>query len=123
MTYFCSPPDYATQTSKVPQLERRRSDRVLGQMVVLVIEITFIADQRAVELPNRRNCSMETAEVPAPYNRPISIGICDNRALWAYSRHRPNFAAEQTVWVGMYQWSCFLTGSLYTGLAWERLHT
>jgi steroid 5-alpha reductase family enzyme len=32
--------------------------------------------------------------------------------LWSWSRH-PNFAAEQAIWVTLYQWSCVVTGSLY----------
>ena len=37
--------------------------------------------------------------------------------LWAYSRH-PNFAAEQTIWFVLYQWSCYASKVLYswTGL-------
>lgn len=33
--------------------------------------------------------------------------------LWAYSRH-PNFAAEQSIWFFLYQWSCFATRTLYS---------
>jgi len=33
--------------------------------------------------------------------------------LWAYSRH-PNFAAEQTIWFVLYQWSCYATKVLYS---------
>ncbi|RBR25825.1 uncharacterized protein FIESC28_01318 [Fusarium coffeatum] len=33
--------------------------------------------------------------------------------LWAYSRH-PNFAAEQLVWLVLYQWSCYATKNLYS---------
>ncbi len=32
--------------------------------------------------------------------------------LWSYSRH-PNFAAEQSIWVTLYLWSCFATHTLY----------
>ena len=33
--------------------------------------------------------------------------------LWGYSRH-PNFAAEQSIWVVLYQWSCYATKTLYS---------
>jgi hypothetical protein len=36
--------------------------------------------------------------------------------LWGYSRH-PNFAAEQSIWLVLYQWSCFATKSLYNWTA------
>jgi len=32
--------------------------------------------------------------------------------LWGYSRH-PNFAAEQSIWFVLYQWSCYTTKTLY----------
>ncbi|KAI1402225.1 DUF1295-domain-containing protein [Hypoxylon fuscum] len=32
--------------------------------------------------------------------------------LWAYCRH-PNFAAEQTIWFMLYQWSCYSSKTLY----------
>jgi len=34
------------------------------------------------------------------------------KGLFAYSRH-PNFAAEQTVWVTLYVWSCLATDTWY----------
>jgi steroid 5-alpha reductase family enzyme len=34
------------------------------------------------------------------------------KGLFAYSRH-PNFAAEQSVWVGIYLWSCYVTEQYY----------
>ena len=33
--------------------------------------------------------------------------------LWGYSRH-PNFAAEQSIWFILYQWSCYTTKTLYS---------
>jgi len=36
--------------------------------------------------------------------------------LWAYSRH-PNFAAEQTIWFVLYQWSCYASKALYSWAA------
>jgi protein-S-isoprenylcysteine O-methyltransferase Ste14 len=32
--------------------------------------------------------------------------------LWSWSRH-PNFAAEQAIWVVLYQWTCFVTQTAY----------
>lgn len=32
--------------------------------------------------------------------------------LWAYSRH-PNFAAEQTIWLVLYQWGCYSSKVLF----------
>jgi len=38
------------------------------------------------------------------------------RGLWGYSRH-PNFAAEQTIWLVLYQWSCYATKVPYSWAA------
>ena len=32
--------------------------------------------------------------------------------LWSLSRH-PNFAAEQSVWITLYAWSCYVTKTYY----------
>lgn len=32
--------------------------------------------------------------------------------LWSWSRH-PNLAAEQSFWVSLYAWSCYVTGTYY----------
>ncbi len=36
--------------------------------------------------------------------------------LWAFSRH-PNFAAEQSIWIILYQWSCLATQNFYSWAA------
>lgn len=36
----------------------------------------------------------------------------NTRGLWAYSRH-PNFAAEQAIWLVLYQWGCLHSESLW----------
>ena len=38
------------------------------------------------------------------------------RGLWAWSRH-PNFAAEQGVWISLYQWCCWQTFTFYNWAA------
>lgn len=56
---------------------------------------------------------MKTAKVPFKYEQEdLDRGFVVT-GLWSYSRH-PNFAAEQTIWVVLYQWSCFVTDSLYS---------
>ena len=53
----------------------------------------------------------KTAKVPSGFKQAdLDRGFLTT-GLWQYSRH-PNFAAEQTVWVLLYQWGCFSTYSL-----------
>ncbi len=59
---------------------------------------------------------LETAKVPYKFDQEdLDRGFVVT-GLWSFSRH-PNFAAEQAIWVSLYQWSCFVTGSLYNWTA------
>lgn len=52
----------------------------------------------------------KNAKVPQGWTRDdLERGFL-TKGLWAYSRH-PNFAAEQGIWVTLYQWSCYETRS------------
>ncbi len=54
-----------------------------------------------------------SAKVPRGYSQAEMDRGFVATGLWAYSRH-PNFAAEQTIWFLVYQWSCFATKVLYS---------
>lgn len=55
----------------------------------------------------------ETAKVTSGFNQAdLDRGFVTS-GLWGYSRH-PNFAAEQSIWLSLYQWSCFATRTLYS---------
>ena len=54
----------------------------------------------------------ETAKVPRGYHQDVLDRGFNTTGLWAYSRH-PNFAAEQSVWVVLYGWSCWVTKTYY----------
>jgi len=57
-----------------------------------------------------------TAKVPRGYTQvEMDRGFVAS-GLWAFSRH-PNFAAEQTIWFLLYQWSCFTTKVLLSWTA------
>jgi len=78
--------------------------------------VTFVADQQQWNYQEAKKSYQKTAKLPPPYQQAdLDRGFLTT-GLWAYSRH-PNFAAEQTIWVILYQWTCFLTGSLYNWTA------
>ena len=54
----------------------------------------------------------ETAKVPKEFNQEALDRGFNTSGLWAYSRH-PNFAAEQSGWVLLYGWSCWVTQTYY----------
>lgn len=57
--------------------------------------------QKTAKVP--RGCGFTQPELDRGFN---------TSGLWAYCRH-PNFAAEQTIWFVLYQWSCFASKTLY----------
>ena len=54
----------------------------------------------------------DTAKVPRGFSQRILDRGFNTTGLWAYSRH-PNFTAEQSVWVLLYGWSCWVTKTSY----------
>jgi len=105
-------------------------DRVFSAILVTLVIVEFFADNqqwcKSRPLDSSTNkCAADrisdyhaakheyqkTAKVPPGYDqRDLDRGF-NTSGLWRYSRH-PNFAAEQAVWVTLYQWACFETGTL-----------
>jgi len=54
----------------------------------------------------------KTAKVPKGFSREDLDRGFNTTGLFRWSRH-PNFAAEQSIWVLVYQWSCLATDSFY----------
>jgi steroid 5-alpha reductase family enzyme len=53
-----------------------------------------------------------SAKIPQGFNQvDLDRGFVSS-GLWGYSRH-PNFAAEQSIWFVLYQWSCYSSKTLY----------
>ena len=72
----------------------------------------FIADQQQWNYHAAKQHYQKTAKAPPPFKQAELDRGFNTTGLWAYSRH-PNFAAEQSFWVAIYQWSCFATGVLW----------
>ncbi|KAL0257011.1 hypothetical protein SLS55_007821 [Diplodia seriata] len=84
-----------------------------------LFNVTFISTIQSLTTlpePNRATTDYQTAKheylrtavVPKEWKRADLDRGFNVSGLWAYSRH-PNFAAEQAVWVVLYQWACFDT--------------
>lgn len=63
---------------------------------------------RIIEYQNAKKEYRKTAKVPPKFQQEdLDRGFIVT-GLWSWSRH-PNFAAEQSIWVVLYQWSCWIT--------------
>ncbi|RDW83381.1 hypothetical protein BP5796_04872 [Coleophoma crateriformis] len=83
---------------------------VRGLMGLVLVE--FFADQQQWDYQTAKHSYLKTAKVPPKFNQiDLDRGFVTS-GLWAYSRH-PNFAAEQAIWVVLYQWGCWSTNVVY----------
>ncbi|KAF2634847.1 DUF1295-domain-containing protein [Massarina eburnea CBS 473.64] len=83
-------------------------DHLFSKGIFLVILLEFYADQQQWTYHQAKTLYKQTAKVPSKgyvYSREQLDRGFNTSGLWAYSRH-PNFAAEQAVWVALYQWCC-----------------
>lgn len=88
------------------------ADLVFARLLMGLVLFEFFADQQQWDFHKAKAQYQATAKVPPKYTRgDMDRGFCTS-GLWSYSRH-PNFLAEQSCWVVLYQWSCWETNSLY----------
>lgn len=87
-------------------------DIVFARLLMGLILVEYFADQQQWDYQNAKKEYQKTAKVPAGFQREdLDRGFIVS-GLWAWSRH-PNFAAEQSIWVLLYQWSCYDTQTFY----------
>ncbi|KAL1959871.1 hypothetical protein VTO42DRAFT_1016 [Malbranchea cinnamomea] len=90
-----------------------------GMLFFIIIEA--FADQQQWNFQRAKRRYLETARVPPEYKNTFSTDDLDRgfviSGLWSLCRH-PNFAAEQAVWLTLYLWSCYNTGTYanWTGI-------
>ncbi|KIW13132.1 hypothetical protein PV08_08319 [Exophiala spinifera] len=87
-------------------------DFVASSIMLSAILVSFVADQQQWNFQTSKSNYRTNAKIPPGYTQEeLDRGFL-TKGLFAYSRH-PNFAAEQTVWVGLYVWSCLVTRTWY----------
>ncbi|KAI1432933.1 DUF1295-domain-containing protein [Xylaria sp. CBS 124048] len=75
----------------------------------------WISDQQQWDYQTAKKEYRNTAKVPrdCKYTQEeLDRGFITS-GMWAYCRH-PNFTAEQTIWLAVYQWSCYAGNVLYS---------
>ncbi|KAH8595545.1 hypothetical protein B0O99DRAFT_571670 [Bisporella sp. PMI_857] len=103
-------------TSRLLPNNLSTADIICSRFLLVLITIEFFADQQQWDFQKAKKSYLETAKVPHKYNQiDLDRGFVAS-GLWSWSRH-PNFAAEQAVWVTIYQWGCLTSDVLYNWTA------
>jgi steroid 5-alpha reductase family enzyme len=92
------------------------ADTIFARVLIFLIVIEYTADQQMWNYQQAKKEYQSTAKVPQGWTRAQMDRGFLTTGLWKYSRH-PNFLAEQTIWVVLYQWCCYKTTTLYNWTA------
>jgi len=87
-------------------------DHFFSKAIFVLVLVEFFADQQQWDFHRAKEQYRTTAKVPREYKftrEQLDRGF-NTSGLWALSRH-PNFAAEQGVWMCLYQWCCCESGT------------
>lgn len=77
------------------------------QADLLHTRLTWIAEYQTA-----KHKYLKDAKLPSGFSQAdLDRGFVTS-GLWAYSRH-PNFAAEQLIWLALYQWGCVSSETPY----------
>ncbi|KAK7225610.1 hypothetical protein V2G26_013613 [Clonostachys chloroleuca] len=80
---------------------------------VLLVVSEFVSDGQMWTYQTAKHKYLKDAKVPQGFSRAdLDRGFLTS-GLFAYSRH-PNFFAEQSIWLVLYQWSCYATNNVYS---------
>ena len=74
--------------------------------------ISNIDDRLLLDFQNAKHDYLKSAKNRSQYHQEDLDRGFNVVGLWSLSRH-PNFAAEQSVWVTLYAWSCYVTKTYY----------
>lgn len=88
------------------------ADTVFARVMMGLILVEFFADQQQWNYQTAKQQYLKTAKVPHSFDQvDLDRGFVVT-GLWSWSRH-PNFAAEQAIWVMLYQWACWSSEVVY----------
>ncbi|KAI4236104.1 MAG: hypothetical protein L6R40_006229 [Gallowayella cf. fulva] len=97
-----------------PIIKPQTADIAFSQILLGCIFLAYASDQQQWDFYAAKNSYQKTAKAP-PSGRFTAADLdrgFNTKGLWSLSRH-PNFLAEQSVWVTLYIWSCWMTGTSY----------
>ncbi|KAH7371637.1 hypothetical protein BKA66DRAFT_469164 [Pyrenochaeta sp. MPI-SDFR-AT-0127] len=108
LLWLITTPTYVLLLSaRITGNETTSYDTFFGRTMLFLVVIEFFADQQQWVFHKAKAAYQKTAKVPPEhrYTREQLDRGFNTSGLWAWSRH-PNFAAEQSFWVCLYQWCC-----------------
>ncbi|KAK6363346.1 hypothetical protein TWF730_000782 [Orbilia blumenaviensis] len=100
-------------TKNFPQTDATTTaDTVFSRGMMMAVLLEFFADQQQWSFHQAKQKYKKTGTVPLGWDKnELDRGFVYS-GLWAFSRH-PNFVGEQIFWALLYQWSAFITDSVY----------
>ncbi|KAK3322535.1 hypothetical protein B0H66DRAFT_207489 [Apodospora peruviana] len=116
LLFLLAAPAYSLLLSTEFESELTAADLAYVAVELGLILTEWFADQKQWDFHAAKKQFQESGKVAPGYTQAeVQQGFVSS-GLWAYSRH-PNFAAEQSIWFFLYQWSCYATKSLYSWTA------
>ena len=92
------------------------ADIVFTRVLIGLVLVEFFADQQQWKFQQAKKEYQATAKAPHKFEaEDLDRGFVVT-GLWSWSRH-PNFAAEQAIWVVLYQYGCYLTDTYFNWTA------
>ncbi|KAK2067547.1 hypothetical protein P8C59_001282 [Phyllachora maydis] len=106
LLFLLAAPAYVVLLTNQFEPEVQAAD--LGHLAVEIGLVVFeiFADEQQWVFQNAKKEYQKAAKVTAGFHQEDLDRGFVHSGLWAYSRH-PNFAAEQTIWLVLYQWGCY----------------
>jgi steroid 5-alpha reductase family enzyme len=93
------------------------TDTVISRALVVILLLESLADQQQWAFQYAKKAYKETGKESEFFSKEDLERGFVVYGVWSFSRH-PNFTCEQAIWLMVYQWGCWQTGTLYnwTGL-------
>lgn len=91
-------------------------DLVFSRLLFFFVLIELLADEQQWRFQRAKRAYLDAARVPDEFKDRFTPEDLDRgfviSGLWSLCRH-PNFAAEQSIWLGLYLWACYRTDTYF----------
>ncbi|KAG9235298.1 hypothetical protein BJ875DRAFT_440489 [Amylocarpus encephaloides] len=112
LLFLITTPAYVLVLASRFGAEMSSADVLFSRVLMGLVLVEFFADQQQWNFQTAKASYLKLAKVPHKFEQEdLDRGFVVS-GLWAWSRH-PNFAAEQAIWVVLYQWGCWTSEAMY----------